>query len=78
MEIIPNNIMGRVQTIFGVYTRVMMLTSVLIAGWVTENLNPHIGMNFASVHYLIALIGIIVISKISNFRKEIFKVKNHA
>jgi hypothetical protein len=56
----------------------MMLTSVLIAGWVTENLNPHIGMNFASAHYLIALIGIIVISKFSNFRKEIFKVKNHA
>ena len=78
MEIIPNDIMGRVQTIFGVYTRVMMLTSVLIAGWVTENLNPYIGMNFASAHYLIALIGIIVISKFSNFRKEIFKVKNHA
>ena len=55
-----------------------MLTSVLIAGWVTENLDPYIGMNFASAHYLIALIGIIIISNFSNFRKEIFEVEKHA
>jgi len=72
MEIIPNNIMGRVQTIFGVYTRIMMLLSVLVAGWITENYNAFIGMNFASMHYLIALLGIIFISNYSKFYKEIF------
>ena len=72
MEIIPNNIMGRVQTIFGVYTRVMMLTSVLVAGWITENLDPYAGMNFASAHYFVALIGVIIMSTYSNFKKEIF------
>ena len=72
MEIIPNNIMGRVQTIFGVYTRVMMLTSVLVAGWITENLDPYAGMNFASAHYFVALMGVIIMSTYSNFKKEIF------
>ena len=72
MEIIPNNIMGRVQTIFGVYTRIMMLLSVLTAGWLTENYSAYIGMNFASIHYLIALIGIMLIIYFSKFRKEMF------
>ena len=72
MEIIPNNIMGRVQTIFGVYTRIMMLLSVLLAGWITENYSSFIGMNFASIHYLIALLGIIFIANYSKFNKEIF------
>ena len=78
MEIIPNNIMGRVQTIFGVYTRVMMLISVLIAGWITENLTPYAGMNFASAHYFVAFIGAVIISNYSNFKKAIFNSKNHA
>ena len=72
MEVIPNNIMGRVQTIFGVYTRIMMLLSVLTAGWLTENYSAFVGMNFASIHYLMALIGIIFIAIYSKFRKEIF------
>ena len=50
----------------------MMLLSVLIAGWVTENYSAYIGMNFASMHYLIALLGIIFIANFSKFRKEIF------
>ena len=72
MEVIPNNIMGRVQTIFGVYTRIMMLLSVLTAGWLTENYSAFVGMNFASIHYLMALIGIIFIAIYSKFRQEIF------
>ena len=72
MEIIPNDIMGRVQTIFGVYTRIMMLLSVLVAGWITENYSAYIGMNFASAHYLIALLGIIFVANFSKFKKEIF------
>ncbi len=73
MEIIPNHIMGRVQTIFGVYTRIMMLSSALLAGWITEKYDPFIGMNFASAHYAAALIGIIIIIKIHKFKNEIFK-----
>ena len=59
MENIPNLIMGRVQTIFGVYTRTMVLLSSLFAGWLVESHNILIGMIFTSFHYLLAFIGII-------------------
>ena len=72
MEVIPNHIMGRVQTIFGVYTRFMMLSSALLAGWITEQYDPLTGMNFASAHYAAALIGTLVIIKVHKFRIEVF------
>ena len=78
MEIIPNNIMGRVQTIFGVYTRAMMLTSALLAGWITENMDPFAGMNFASAHYLIALMGILIIINYPKFKEEVFSSNKNA
>ena len=78
MEIIPNNIMGRVQTIFGVYTRAMMLTSALLAGWITENMDPYTGMNFASSHYLIALMGILIIMNYAKFKEEVFSFNKNA
>ena len=78
MEIIPNNIMGRVQTIFGVYTRVMMLASALLAGWITENMDPYAGMNFASAHYLIALMGILIIINYPKFKEEVFSSNKNA
>ena len=78
MEIIPNNIMGRVQTIFGVYTRAMMLTSALLAGWITESMDPYAGMNFASAHYLIALMGILIIINYPKFKGEVFSSNKNA
>ena len=61
MEQIPNNIMGRVQTILGVYTRLLVVASALSAGWITENLSVNIGMIFTGIHYLVALMGTIII-----------------
>ena len=61
MEQIPNNIMGRVQTILGVYTRLLVVASALSAGWITENLSVNTGMIFTGIHYLIALMGTIII-----------------
>ena len=78
LEIIPNNIMGRVQTIFGVYTRAMMLTSALLAGWITENMDPYAGMNFASAHYLIALMRILIIINYAKFKEEVFSSNKNA
>ena len=72
MEVIPNNIMGRVQTIFGVYTRIMMLSSALLAGWITEVYDPITGMSFASVHYAAALFGTLVIIKVKKLKEEVF------
>ena len=72
MEVIPNHIMGRVQTIFGVYTRIMMLSSALLAGWITEQYDPFTGMNFASAHYAGALLGVLMIINFQKFKEEVF------
>ena len=61
MEQIPNKIMGRVQTVLGVYTRLLVVASALIAGWITENLSVNIGMIFTGIHYIVALMGTIII-----------------
>ena len=61
MENIPNHIMGRVQTIFGVYTRAMVILSSLYAGWAIEYQNISWATNFTSFHFIIAFLGVIII-----------------
>ena len=74
MEQIPNKIMGRVQTILGVYTRLLVVASALSAGWITENLSVNTGMVFTAIHYLIALLGTIIILALPAY-KMIIKQK---
>ena len=68
MEQIPNKIMGRVQTILGVYTRLLVVASALSAGWITENLSVNIGMIFTGIHYLVALMGTIIILAVPAYK----------
>ncbi len=51
----------RVQTILGVYTRLLVVASALSAGWITVDLSVNTGMIFTGIHYLIALLGTIVV-----------------
>lgn len=71
MENIPNNIMGRVQTIFGVYTRVMVVSSALAAGWIVEYHNVVAGMTFTTIHYGFAFIGTILVVYLGRSSKNI-------
>ena len=71
MEQIPNKIMGRVQTILGVYTRLLVVASALSAGWITENLSVNTGMIFTAIHYLIALLGTITILAVPAYKRII-------
>ena len=71
MEQIPNKIMGRVQTILGVYTRLLVVASALSAGWITENLSVNTGMIFTAIHYMIALLGIIIILAVPTYNRII-------
>ena len=71
MEQIPNKIMGRVQTILGVYTRLLVVASALSAGWITENLSVNTGMVFTAIHYLIALLGTITILAVPAYKRII-------
>ncbi len=71
MEQIPNKIMGRVQTILGVYTRLLVVASALSAGWITENLSVDTGMIFTALHYLVALLGTITILAVPAYKRII-------
>tara|TARA_Y100001947_G_C10201333_1_gene245111 strand:- start:449 stop:667 length:219 start_codon:yes stop_codon:yes gene_type:complete len=71
MEQVPNQIMGRVQTILGVYTRIAVITSAIIAGWIVENYSVQVGMNFTSIHFLLAAAGIILVLLIPKYRSII-------
>ena len=72
MENIPNHIMGRVQTIFGVYTRAMVILSSLYAGWAIEYQNISWATNFTSFHFIIAFLGVIIIHIIWKNKNSIF------
>ena len=72
MENIPNNIMGRVQTIFGVYTRTMVILSSLYAGWLIEYKNLPTAINFTSLHFIGAFVGVAIVMKTWEGNHNIF------
>ncbi len=76
MENIPNQIMGRVQTIFGVYTRMMVISSALIAGWIIENQSIISGMSFTTLHYVAALLGTLAVLNVWKSPKNILAEAN--
>ena len=76
MENIPNDIMGRVQTIFGIYSRTMVVMSTLLAGWIIENVTIATAVNFTVFHYLCALAGTILVAAIWNKHNNILMVKS--
>jgi len=61
MENIPNEIMGRVQTIFGVYTRAMVVLSSLYVGWLIENHSIELAVFFTSSHFAFAFLGTLAV-----------------
>ena len=69
MEMVSNKIMGRVQTILGMYTRVMVIFSSLIAGYMIERFSIMSGMIFSMVHFFAAAMGIFIIIGSHEFRK---------
>ena len=73
MENIPNNIMGRVQIIFGVYTKIMIVVSTLLAGIISEKVNINTGVFFTSLHFVIALLGVITVYYYQKESKKLFK-----
>ena len=61
MENIHNEIMGRVQTIFGVYTRAMVVLSSLYVGWLIENHSIESAVFFTSSHFAFAFLGTLAV-----------------
>jgi len=73
MENIPNLLMGRVQTIFGVYTRLMVVLSSLLSGWIIENHSIIKAVNFTTLHFLFALMGTIIVIYVWQRSNNIFR-----
>ncbi len=73
MENIPNLLMGRVQTIFGVYTRLMVVLSSLLSGWIIENQSIIKAVNFTTLHFLFALMGTIIVIYVWQRSNNIFR-----
>ena len=61
MENINNDIMGRVQTVLGVYTRLMVVMSSLICGYLIESYSINYATYFTAIHYALAFLGIILV-----------------
>ena len=74
---VPREPSTRVQTILGVYTRLMVLLSSLCAGWLVENQSIFIGMVFSFFHYAIAFIGVLTLRSIFK-RNSILATTRHA
>ena len=73
MENIPNLLMGRVQTIFGVYTRLMVVLSSLLSGWIIENQSIIKAVNFTTLHFLFSLMGTIIVIYVWQRSNNIFR-----
>ena len=64
MENINNKIMGRVQTVLGIYSRIMVVTSSLVTGYIIENHSINSAVFFTCMHYFVAFLGISMVGKI--------------
>ncbi len=64
MENVDNVIMGRVQTLLGIYTRFMVVLSSLVTGYAIENINIDTAVIFACLHYALALFGVLIVRRI--------------
>ena len=76
MENIPIKIMGRVQTIFGIYSRLMVVLSTLAAGWIIEHINIPTAVNFTALHYFCALCGTFLVVLTWKNSNNILSVKS--
>jgi MFS family permease len=64
MENVENRIMGRVQTLLGIYTRVMVVLSSLATGYLIEDFTINTAVIFACCHYFLAMLGVYFVSKV--------------
>ena len=78
MENIPNSIMGRVQTVLGIYTRAMVTLSALYVGWYIESSSINTAVLFTTTHYLTAFLGTILVMYLWKESPIFLSKPNHA
>ncbi len=63
MENINNEIMGRVQTVLGIYSRLMVVSSSLLTGYLIENYSIDFAIYFTCLHFILAFVGVNIVNK---------------
>ncbi len=71
MELIPNEVMGRAQTILGVITRLLVILSTLAAGWVAEWSSVAVSLRVTSGLFWLSMVGVLMTAWI---RPDFFRV----
>lgn len=64
MELIPNEVMGRAQTILSVSTRLLVIASTLAAGWVAERTSVGFSLQVTSGLFWLSMIGVIITARL--------------
>lgn len=61
MEKIPNEYMGRANTVTGVYSRFMIIAMLSLVGWAIETGGIGLGFFINGLHFVIALAGVVLV-----------------
>ncbi len=69
MEVIPNQVMGRAQTILGTATRLLIIASTMLAGWLAEWAGVGVGLQATAGMFWLSLAGVVLITVV---RPEFF------
>ena len=54
------------QTVLGIYSRLMVVLSSLVTGFIIENYTIQLALLFTCMHYLIAFVGITIVGLLWN------------
>lgn len=65
MENVPNRMMGRFQTINGVMTRLLIIMSTLVIGWLVENRSVNFGLHISAIWFWISLAGVFIVNRMN-------------
>lgn len=60
MEKIPNEYMGRANTVTGVYSRLMIIAMLSLVGWAIETGGIGLGFFINGLHFVVALAGVVL------------------
>jgi MFS family permease len=65
MENIPNDVIGRVHNFLGIITRIFVISSAILVGWIAETYSVEVALVVTSGFFWISLLGVVITNKFS-------------
>ena len=69
MEKVPNEVMGRMQTLWGIFVRVMMVCVAVFLGWVAEKFSVEIAFLWNAILFAMPMAGVFIVKM---FQQDFF------